>query len=86
SMEGAISSINMIRPDGSEIRKNASVSPANGPFWSPDGKSFLVQAGNPGLKASSWLSQTSLQDGRTRLISMPMMKDVENWNLLGWTP
>ncbi|MDD5369465.1 MAG: LysM peptidoglycan-binding domain-containing protein, partial [Anaerolineaceae bacterium] len=42
SMEGAISSINMIRPDGSEIRKNASVSPANGPFWSPDGKSFLV--------------------------------------------
>ncbi|MDD5370575.1 MAG: hypothetical protein PHQ40_15945, partial [Anaerolineaceae bacterium] len=50
----------------------------------PAGQSFLVQAGAPGLKASSWLSQTSLQDGRTRLISMPMLKDVENWNLLGW--
>jgi dipeptidyl aminopeptidase/acylaminoacyl peptidase len=80
------SAINRIRPDGSEMRENAAVSPALPPIWSPDGQSFLVQAGDPGTKASSWLSQTSLQDGRTQLISMPVLKDVQNWNLLGWAP
>jgi hypothetical protein len=77
--------LSMIRPDGSEVRKNVVFSPLFPLVWSPDGSYFLAQAGDD-LKANrSWLAKVSVKDGRTQLIPMKMFDNEQNWQLLSWS-
>lgn len=77
--------LSMIRPEGSEVRKNVVISPLFPLVWSPDGSYFLTQAGDAIKANRSWLAKTSVKDGRTQLIPMKIFDDEQSWQLLSWS-
>ena len=81
-----ITSLYIVRPDGSELKKVLSTSGSLQTAWSPNAKNILICEFDNASPGSYTLSLFNVQNGSLTKLDLPFMTTSGVLDLLGWQP